>query len=127
MLAGLTGAALSIIVLSGCAGGGAAHSTDSAEARRYSHLMHNRFYEAWVQPSAVAAPRGKISVSVDVQIDRGGHIASFKIVKPSGNEKIDRSIAEVGEKIRQVTPPPLGSSQKRFDLRIYFELDVKPE
>lgn len=126
MLARLTGAVLSMFVLSGCAGGGAAHSTDSAEAGRYSHLMHNRFYEAWVQPKTVESAREKISVPADVRIDGNGRVVSFKIVKPSGNEKIDRSIAVVGEKVTQVTPPPLARSQQRFDLRIYFELDVKP-
>lgn len=118
-------AAVAIFLLAGCATGGVAHENDSPAAGRYGHLMHNRFYEAWTQPKAVALPHGKISVPVDVQIDRDGRIRNFKIVKPSGNQNIDNSISGVAAKVKQVAPPPLNSSQRMFDLRIYFELDVK--
>ena len=122
----LVNTALAILLLTGCATGRVAHETDSRESGRYAHLMHNRFYEAWIQPKALALSPGKISVPVDVQIDRSGRVLRFKIVKPSGNQNINNSIAAVGKKVTQVTPPPLPSRQRRFDLRIYFELDVKP-
>jgi len=87
--------------------------------------MHNRFYEAWVQPRSVPAPRGKISVPVDVQIDRSGSVRRFHIAKPSGYASVDQSIGDVGRRVTKVAPPPVASSRDRFDLRIFFELDVK--
>lgn len=119
----LVGAAA--LILNSCATGRTAHETDSAAANAYGHLMHNRFYEAWSQPKLVSLPRGKISVPVDVEIDRAGHVRKFQIVHRSGNDKIDNSIASVARTVTQVAPPPLATRQDRFDLRIYFELDVK--
>ncbi len=110
------------LILSACSGGAGVRNS---EAGRYSHRMHNRFYEAWVQPTTVGLPRGKISVPIDVEIDLHGTIASFKIVRPSGNAAVDQSIAAVGRRIQHVAPPPGASAGKLFRLRIFFELDVR--
>ena len=99
--------------------------SDSVAAGRYGHQMHDRFYEAWRQPPAVALPHGKISVPVDVKIASDGRVSDFRIVKPSGNDRIDKSIAAIGAKITQVPPPPDTPPQGHFKLRIYFELDVR--
>lgn len=117
--------ALGLFALTACTTGKSTYSATSVESRRYSHTMHNRFYEAWRPPSSVAAPLEKISVPVDVWIDRTGRVLRFQILEPSGNQNIDRSILDVGRKITRVTPPPLAASQQHFDLLIYFELDVK--
>ncbi len=110
------------LALSACSGGAGARSS---EAGHYSHRMHNRFYEAWVQPKTVGLPRGKISVPVDVEIDARGRIAGFKIVRSSGNTAVDQSIAAVGERVRKVAAPPAAGAGKPFRLRIFFELDVR--
>ncbi len=115
---------LCALLLSACASGGSRVGS-SREAGRYSHQMHNRFYEAWVQPRSVIAPRGKISVPVDVQIDSDGQVRRFHIAKPSSYAAIDESIREVGRRVTKVAPPPVASARDRFDLRIFFELDVK--
>ncbi len=115
---------LCALFLSACASGGA-RVASSGEAGRYSHQMHNRFYEAWVQPRSVPASRGKFSVPVDVQIDRDGRVRRFHIAKPSGYAALDESIVDVGRRVTKVAPPPVASAHDRFDLRIFFELDVK--
>jgi TonB family protein len=92
---------------------------------RYSHTLHDRFYEAWQQPASIGLPPGKISVPVDVTIDNTGRVLGFRIVKSSGNERIDSSIAAVGKIVTRVAPPPVTTSGKPFQLRIYFELDVR--
>ncbi len=114
------------LFLSGCfGGGGAGYSNNAAAVGAYSHRLHNRFYNAWVQPAVVGAPRGKISVPVNLQIDSRGQVLSFELVKPSGYPAVDKSIEAVGARIRIVEPPPLASPAQRYDVRIYFELDVK--
>lgn len=110
------------LLLGACSGGAGAVNSETG---RYSHRMHNLFYEAWAQPTTVGLPRGKISVPVDVEIDPRGRIANFRIARSSGNAAVDRSIVAVGKRIRKVAPPPAGSAEKLFRLQIFFELDVR--
>lgn len=116
--------ALFCVLVASCAGPARQPSVSSVATGRYGHTLHNRFYEAWQQPRAVGLPPGKISVPVDVTIDSGGRIVDFRIVKSSGNSRIDKSIAAVGKKVTQVASPPGAKAGKLFKLRIYFELDV---
>lgn len=109
----------------GCGGRASRPSRDPAAVGRYGHQLHDRFYEAWIQPPAVALSHGKISVPVDVTIAGDGRVLDFRIAKASGNERIDKSIEAMGTKVTQVAPPPETPSDKTFKVRIYFELDVK--
>jgi TonB family protein len=112
------------LAAAGCAGPPPPPALNSAELGRYGHRLHDRFYGAWQQPASVRLPSGKISVPVDVTIDNTGQVLGFRIVKPSGNARIDNSIAAVGETVKRVVPPPGIAPGKTFRLRIYFELDV---
>ena len=111
-------------LIAGCFGGGP-RPVSNAAVGHYGHHLHDVFYEAWVQPETVSAPSGKISVPVDIQIDKSGRVVKFQIAKSSGDPAIDDSIAAVARTIRKVDPPPITSRSDRYDLRIYFELDVK--
>ena len=108
------------LVFSSCSGGA---NRSSSPPGRYSHTLHSRFYEAWVQPEMVGAPRGKVSVPVDVRIAPTGRVLSFRLVRSSGYPRIDASIRAVGRRVRKVAPPPLTSGE--YKLRINFDLDVK--
>ncbi len=121
------GAVIAIaLFLVGCFGGDeAGPSVNAATINAYSHMLHNRFYNAWVQPEAVGAPHGKISVPVDLQIDPHGRVLSFRLMKSSGYPAIDESIEAAGAQVRKVEPPPTASSGQLYAVRIYFELDVK--
>jgi TonB family protein len=88
-------------------------------------MLRARFYEAWVQPEGVTAPRGRIVVPVDVQIDERGRVVRFKIATSSGLRALDESIAAIRGQVKKVDPPPMSLPNGRFDLRINFELDVK--
>jgi TonB family protein len=116
-------AACAALLLSGCFGGGARNT--SAPDSRYSHALHGRFYRAWQQPANLNAPRGKISVPVDVEIESSGRVARFRIQRPSGYPEVDASIMAVSKVVREVDPPPVGPPNRRFKLRVYFDLDVK--
>ena len=110
------------LMIGGCSSGSGRGAGRSVPGR-YSHTLHDRFYEAWVQPDLVGAPRGKVSVPVDLRIDRRGRVLSFKPARLSGYPKIDASIRAVGRRVRKVQPPPITSGE--FRLRINFDLDVK--
>ena len=108
----------------GCFGGGSSRGPAPVDSR-YSNLLHSRFYRAWEQPAVLNAPRGKISVPVDVQIDARGRVSGFTIAQPSGYPELDASIRAVARKVRKVEPPPSAEGSKVFQLRIFFDLDVK--
>ena len=116
--------AVTALFLAGCFGG-EPRPINHAAAGRYGHHLHDVFYEAWAQPKTVTAAHGKISVPVDIQIDKRGRIVKFQIAKSSGDPAIDDSIAAIAKTIGKVDPPPITSRNDRYDLRIYFELDVK--
>ena len=116
--------AILALFLAGCFGGGPRHFNRAALGR-YGHHLHDVFYEAWRQPKVVRAPSGKISVPVNIQIDRHGRVVKFQIAKSSGDPAIDDSIAAVARQVGKVDPPPIIPHKDRYDLRIYFELDVK--
>ena len=112
------------LLLAGCFGGGDKRATPINDSR-YTHALHSRFYTAWQQPQTLVAPRGKISVPADVDIDRNGRVVRFKIAQPSGYPALDRSIRAAGKQVRQVDPPPIPSGTNQLRLRINFDLDVK--
>ena len=112
-----------VVLFASC--GGSDRSRSGREASRYSHRMHNRFYEAWLPPPTLTAPRGKISIPVDVSIDENGRVRRFNIMKSCGHPEIDASVREVGRRVKRVAPPPETAENGRFNLRVFFELDVK--
>ena len=113
------------LFLAGCIGGGDKKTAVAINDSRYTHALHSRFYAAWEQPDSVAAPRGKISVPADVEIDRSGRVLRFKIAKSSGYRAIDDSIRAAGKRVRQVDPPPIPAETTRLKLRVNFDLDVR--
>ena len=113
-----------VLLLVSCFGGGSTRATAINDSR-YQHALHSRFYTAWEQPESLAAPRGKISVPIDVDINRDGRVVRFKIAQPSGDRALDDSIRAAGKRVREVDPPPLPSGTKQVRLRINFDLDVK--
>jgi TonB family protein len=112
-----------MLLFSGCFGGGG--SRNARPDPKYSNDLHNRFYRAWVQPRAITAPPGRISVPVDVRIDESGRVASFKIAKRSGYAALDESIMAIPQRVTQVPPPPATTRRGMFRLRIFFDLDVR--
>ena len=112
------------VILAACAGPSPQPAANSAGTGRYGHELHDRFYEAWQQPAVVGLRPMTISVPVDIKIDSSGHVLGFRIVRPSGNPRIDGSITALEKTVRHVPPPPGTAPGKTFKLRIYFELDV---
>lgn len=115
---------IAALLIVGCFGGGSTRATAINDSR-YQNALHSRFYTAWQQPESLAAPRGKISVPADVDINRDGRVVRFKIAQPSGYRALDDSIRAAGRRVPQVDPPPLPSGTKQVRLRINFDLDVK--
>jgi protein TonB len=106
----------------GSAGGG----SSTSEFGWYGDMLHDRFYSAWIQPTANVRPGGKISTLVKVRIEKDGRVSKFEIAKPSGNATVNESVAAVAKQISQVDPPPAGLiNGDHYDVKINFELNTE--
>jgi TonB family protein len=89
----------------------------------YGSMLHDRLYSEWAQPTAVASSGEKFSVLVKLRIQKDGRVTNFEVVKPSGNETVDQSVAAVANRVTQVDPLPAGlGNGDHYDVKINFEL-----
>ena len=51
-------------------------------------------------------PKGRLIVTIKIDLDDTGKIVGFKIIKPSGNSKMDEVLAETLELVSISQPPP---------------------
>ena len=110
----------------GSAGGG----SSASEFGWYGNMLHDRFYSAWIQPTAKVPSGEKISTLVNVRIEKDGRVSKFEIAKPSGNATVNESVAAVAKQVSQVdAPPPALIKGGHYDVKINFELNTqeKPE
>jgi TonB family protein len=106
----------------GSSAGGSGHgggATIQAQFGWYGSMLHDRFYSEWAQPTNVDAAN---SVLAKVRIERDGHISSFEIVRPSGNDAIDESVRAAAKRVTHVDPLPAGLGGDHYDVKIKFEL-----
>lgn len=107
-------------------GGGSAHSagTTKAETQWYGRMLHDRFHNAWDQPTSVVATGAKMSALVKARIEKDGRVSRFEIVKPSGSFVLDESVRAVAGRVTQVDPLPSGvGNGEHYDVTINFELN----
>jgi TolA protein len=106
------------------AGGHAGGGSIESQFGWYGSMLHDRLYSEWVQPIAVASSGQKFSVLAKLRIEKDGRVSSFDIVKPSGNEIVDKSVSEVAKRVTQVDPLPAGLGDgDHYDVKINFELN----
>jgi len=106
----------------GSAGGGSSGS----EFGWYGNMLHDRFYSAWIQPTANVPSGAKISTLANVRIEKDGRVSKFEIVKPSGNATVNESVSAVAKQISHVDPPPTALIKgDHYDVKINFELNTE--
>ena len=107
----------------GGGGSGAGGNSARAETQWYGRMLHDRFHNAWDQPTTVVASGTKMSALVRVRIEKNGHVSRFEIVKPTGNVVVDESVRAVASKVTQLDPLPSGVGGEHYDVTINFELN----
>ena len=91
-------------------------------------MLHDRFYSAWIQPTANIPSGARISTLVKVCIEKDGRVSKFEIIKPSENVMVNESVAAVAKQISEVDPPPAGLiNGDHYDVKINFELSTDQE
>lgn len=106
----------------GSAGGG----SSASEFGWYGNMLHDRFYNAWIQPTTNVPSGTKISTLVNVRIEKDGRVSKFEIAKPSGNATVNESVAAVAKQISHVDSPPTELIKgDHYDVKINFELNTE--
>ncbi len=106
-------------------GGSVGGGSSASEFGWYGHMLHDRFYSAWIQPTTNVPSGSKISTVAKVRIEKDGRVSKFEIVKPSENVVVNESVAAIGKRISEVDPPPAGlATGDHYDVKINFELNT---
>jgi outer membrane biosynthesis protein TonB len=106
----------------GSAGGG----SSASEFGWYGHMLHDRFYSAWIQPTTNVTSGTKISTLVKVRIEKDGRVSKFEIIEPSENIVVNESVAAVAKQVSEVDPPPPALIKgDHYDVKINFELSTE--
>jgi outer membrane biosynthesis protein TonB len=94
----------------------------------YGHMLHDRFYSAWIQPTTSVPSGNKISTLVKVRIEKDGRVSKFEIIKPSENVVVNESVGAIAKRVTEVDAPPDGlSNGEHYDVKINFELNTEQE
>jgi TonB family protein len=107
-------------------GGGNARSGGAAktETQWYGRMLHDRFHNAWEQPTSVVAAGTKMSALVKARIEKDGRVSRFEVVKPSGNVVVDESVRAIAGRVTAVDALPNGvGNGDHYDVTINFELN----
>lgn len=89
----------------------------------YHLLIHDRFYSRWDQPTSIISSDQKFIATLQIRIDKDGHISNVSLAHPSGNVVMDESVLAAARKVTQIDPLPAGLGDgSHYDVRINFEL-----
>ena len=109
-------------------GGSAGGARSASEFGWYGHMLHDRFYSAWIQPTTSVPSGSKISTLVKVRIEKDGRVSKFEIIKPSENVVVNESVEAIAKRVTEVDAPPDGlSNGDHYDIKINFELNTEQE
>jgi outer membrane biosynthesis protein TonB len=94
----------------------------------YGHMLHDRFYSAWIQPTTSVPSGSKISTLVKLRIEKDGRVSKFEVIKPSENVVVNESVAAIAKRVTEVDAPPDGLIKgDHYDVKINFELNTEQE
>jgi TonB family protein len=106
-------------------GGSAGGGRSASEFGWYGHMLHDRFYSAWIQPTTSVPSGSKISTLVKIRIEKDGRVSKFEIIKPSENVVVNESVEAIAKRVSEVDAPPDGlSNGDHYDVKINFELNT---
>jgi outer membrane biosynthesis protein TonB len=109
-------------------GGHAGGGSSASEFSWYGHMLHDRFYSAWIQPTTSVPSGSKISTLVKVRIEKDGRVSKFEIIKLSENVVVNESVEAIAKRVTEVDAPPDGlSNGEHYDVKINFELNTEQE
>jgi protein TonB len=95
----------------------------SAAAANYAQVVKSVYEQAWTPPDDTSSDDADIKVRVTIGSD--GSVISARIISPSGDAKVDRSVRGTLERVQFIAPFPSGTSDKERTYIINFNLKSK--
>ncbi len=89
----------------------------------YRDLIASKYYNAWSPPAFLDEETPVVVARVT--ISRDGNVVSARIIKPSGNSAMDKSISNVLDLVTFFEPFPEGAKEEQRTYTIQFNLQAK--
>ena len=97
--------------------------TGSVSYANYASAIKSIYEQAWTPPDDTASDDAIAKVSVT--ISRDGAVISSRILNPSGDASVDRSVQRTLDRVTFVAPFPDGAKEKERTFIINFNLKAK--
>lgn len=119
ILGGIQGGLSSPVDINIDAGGG----PNAAAFLDYGQMMVRTYEQMWLVPNSLGDSSSIVAVTVTVA--RNGRVLEWRVLKPSGNGAIDKSVRETLQKVMQFEPFPASFREAQKTFNIDFNLKAK--
>jgi protein TonB len=97
--------------------------TSSVSYANYASVVKSIYTQAWIPPDDTASDEANVRVSV--VIGRDGSVITSRVLTPSGDASVDRSVQRTLDRVNFIAPFPSGSKEKEKTFIINFNLKAK--
>ena len=100
----------------GPGGGGEAYAS-------YDQVVQSIYWHAWTPPEDTASDEAITKATVTIESD--GTVLSARILKPSGDASVDKSVQRTLDRVTFIARFPEGAKDKQRTYKINFNLKAK--
>ncbi len=89
----------------------------------YDQAVKSAYWHAWIPPEDTASDAAITTATVTIASD--GTVLTARIVKPSGDTNVDKSVQRTLEHVTYIAPFPEGAKEKQRTYTIKFDLKAR--
>ena len=89
----------------------------------YDQAVRSAYWHAWRPPQDTATDNAITRATVTIASD--GSVLSARIIQPSGDASVDRSVRETLDRVTYIAPFPQGAKDKQRTYTIKFDLKAR--
>ena len=89
----------------------------------YDQVVRSVYWHAWTPPEETATDAAITRATVTIASD--GSVLSARIIQPSGDASVDRSVQQTLDRVTYVAPFPEGAREKQRTYTIKFDLKAR--
>jgi protein TonB len=89
----------------------------------YDQAVQSIYWHAWKPPQDTASDAAVTKATVVIASD--GTVLSARIIKPSGDASVDRSVQQALDRVTYIAPFPEGAKEKQRTYTIKFDLKAR--